>query len=327
MTNIIDFENCQYSNRHGSYAGMDGNKDGIIYNNEPWIIKYPKSTKFMQTDDTISYVSSALSEYIGSHIYQILGFDTHQTELGIRGNKIIVACKDFCQPGQRLFEMKTIKNAANKELADKLEQELHHSSTGDRVNLNEMILHLELNPLLKKTDNTKNRFWDMAVIDVLIDNSDRNNGNWGIIFDENNNTYQLAPVYDNGNAFTSKASDNQIAEYLKEPDIEKRLTGGRTAYDWNGKLLSAKKLLRLDNNDLYHAIQRNIPIIQKHLPEIYKFIQEIPNEYNGKIICSDIRKEYYTLGIKTRMEQLLEPADENAITAIRKQRIAKTENK
>ena len=47
----------------------------------------------------ISYVTSPLSEYIGSHIYEILGYDVHKTILGIcndgKRNKVVCACKDF----------------------------------------------------------------------------------------------------------------------------------------------------------------------------------------------------------------------------------------
>ena len=37
---IYDLTKCEYSNRHGSYGGMAGDKDGIIFNNEFWIVKY-----------------------------------------------------------------------------------------------------------------------------------------------------------------------------------------------------------------------------------------------------------------------------------------------
>jgi len=36
-----------------------------------------------------------LSEFLGSHIYAILGYPVHETLLGYRKGKIVVACKDF----------------------------------------------------------------------------------------------------------------------------------------------------------------------------------------------------------------------------------------
>lgn len=41
MINIYNFENCEYSDRHGSYAGMAGDKDGIMMGNSYWILTLP----------------------------------------------------------------------------------------------------------------------------------------------------------------------------------------------------------------------------------------------------------------------------------------------
>ena len=43
----------------------------------------------------LSYTNSPISEYLGSHIYKILGFDVHDTILGYANGKNVVACKDF----------------------------------------------------------------------------------------------------------------------------------------------------------------------------------------------------------------------------------------
>ena len=50
-----------------------GDKDGILINGEPWIAKYPKSNEGMAKSDKLSKFSQTpLSEFIGSHIYEIL---------------------------------------------------------------------------------------------------------------------------------------------------------------------------------------------------------------------------------------------------------------
>ena len=41
---IIDFNKCPLSSRNGKYGGMAGSKEGIIYKDDFWIIKYPKNT-------------------------------------------------------------------------------------------------------------------------------------------------------------------------------------------------------------------------------------------------------------------------------------------
>ena len=96
---IYDFnDEIKYplSNRDGIYGGNGGTKDGVLIDGEYWFIKYPKTTRGMsEKAQQISYTTAPLSEYIGSHIYSILGFDVHDTLLGIKKGKAVVACKDF----------------------------------------------------------------------------------------------------------------------------------------------------------------------------------------------------------------------------------------
>lgn len=169
-------------------------------------------------------------------------------------------------------------------------------------------MHLDYNPILKKVQGATEHFWNMAVIDILIDNNDRNNGNGGILQDENTGASIIAPVYDNGDAFSAKASEEQIEKYMHTTDLTDRLTGGRTAYEYDGKLLSAKKLMKLQNAGRQAAMIRIVPCIKDNMDTILAFIRNIPEEYNGNTVCSKHRKDYYILGIQTRYEKLLKPA-------------------
>lgn len=117
MLNLIDFNDCKLSDRNGTYGGQAGRKDGIIYNDEYWIIKYPKTTEGMNRVDGLSYTTAPLSEFIGSHIYAMLGYNVHETLLGVRNEHVVVACKDFCKHTGDLREIRTLKNYANKELS------------------------------------------------------------------------------------------------------------------------------------------------------------------------------------------------------------------
>ena len=81
MIKIYDFNNNPLSYKNGSYGGMAGSKDGILINGEEWMLKYPKSLSQMEGNNA-SYSTSPLSEYLGSHIYEILGYNVHQTLLG-----------------------------------------------------------------------------------------------------------------------------------------------------------------------------------------------------------------------------------------------------
>ena len=48
-------------------------------------------------------------------------------------------------------------------------------------NINEIEFQLKHNTVLSKIKNAKDRFWDVVLIDMLINNNDRNEDNWGII--------------------------------------------------------------------------------------------------------------------------------------------------
>lgn len=302
---IVDLSECKNSIRHGRYGGQAGDKDGIIYNEENWIVKYPKSTRGMNGNNLPSYTTSPLSEYIGSQIYKILGFDVHETMLAYRNNQICVACKDFQQNFGDLAEVRTLKNSANRELSKYTDRDLPMSATGDTVVLEELLLHFKENPLMARDDLIK-RFWDCVIIDIFIDNNDRNNGNWGLLVNSQNDGYELAPIYDNGNSFLNKTSDDKIQQLLEQKD-ENRILGSRTAYLFDGHILSSKKMLNFENDVLKEELKTVVPLIQNNLDKIIDMIHNIPTEYKGQVVCSEYRKEYYIESLKLRYEKLLEP--------------------
>lgn len=305
---IIDMDDCQESKRHARYLGNAGDKDGIIYNGENWIVKYPKSTKAFQGNNLATYTTSPLSEYIGSKIYEILGIDVHKTELCFRNNQIAVACKDFQKNWGDLLEIRGIKNSANKQIFQEGE-ELPISATGDSVNLEELFLHFEKNPFLNNDyikEQLQERFWDCVIIDILIDNNDRNNGNWGLLYNEDNERYELAPVYDNGNSFSNKLCDKRLKEIVEENNIN-QVTGTRTVYSYQDKILSSKKILEFDNEILKQEILKIVPQIKEHLKDIRQMINDIPEEYRNLSVCNDIKKNYYIFCLKERFEKILEP--------------------
>ncbi len=215
---FIDFSECKFSNRHGRYGGNAGDKDGIIYNDEFWIIKYPKTTRSMQGNHLPKYTTSPLSEYIGSHIYEILGFD------------------------------------------------------------------------------------------VFIGNNDRNNGNWGVLYEDDG--IKLAPVFDNGNSFANKTDEEGIYDFFKLPIEEKinRLVGERTAYSYNDKIISAKKMISWNDDNLQLAIVKIVPLIIENLDNITQMIDSIPDKVGELDICSNARKQFYKECLQIKLDALLSPA-------------------
>ena len=282
---IFDFTECEYSNRNGSYGGAAGDKDGIIINGEPWIAKYPKSNEGMVKSDKLSRTTQTpLSEFIGSHIYGILGYPVHETLLGIRKGFVVVACKDFCDEKKRLLEMRTLKNIHIPEMNQKFQLDLHETNDDHLVDLNELFVHFELNPEISKIKGVSERFWDQIVIDGLIGNNDRNNGNWGIL--SCGDKRELAPIFDNGACFYPKKSTLAIEQLLKLPEADQARNNAniQEPFTLDGEHhLNYRFMLDLDETKipasqlklLKASIVKNTQLVESKLDDIVAFIKLI----------------------------------------------------
>ena len=226
---------------------------------------------------------------------KILGIQTHETMLGYRDRKIVVACKDFVHDEDRLLEMRTLKNQVIGQ--DEYLGESGMSVTGDMVDLTALLQHLRKNPIIQRLaepESAERHFWETALVDIYIDNKDRDNGNRGLLYHSADKSYTIAPVYDNGNSFSTKASVQQLERYLEEPSDKWaiRMTGSRTPYILGEHLLSAKKFLSLNEPGLRQAVKDIVPEIQNKQKEIDEFIAGIPAQYRGIPVCGEVQKEF-----------------------------------
>ena len=308
MTEIIDFTNCILSTRNLEYAGRAGEKRGIIYNNEMWFLKFPKNTNGMNKVKGLSYVTSPLSEYIGSHIYQILGYDVHDTLLGLCNDgkryKVVCACKDFIKSDDNeiLIPYTALRNDTNPVVMKRNEDSLSSPS-----NINEIEFQLNNNTILSRIKNAKNRFWDVVLIDMLINNNDRNEDNWGVIKYKRENTYEMSPVYDCGNAFYGKTSEERIIEIMNNNErLFSSAVNGITAYeDDDEKRISNIDIIKYVKKYNPESVDRVYNNFKDNINRIIEFINNIPNQSNGVEIISDIRKKYYIKTIEIRLNFLL----------------------
>ena len=322
MNFLTDFTDLSQSNF--LYGGNAGLKRGIVWNNKLWLIKFPQETSSFENVD-ISFTTSPLSEYVGSHIFEILGYDVHKTELGIFNNEkinrkqLVVACQDFTDNGRlKLIDYETIKNNYSDELQIKLselKQSLPEYKTkgisSHTVPIEEIILQFRENNIFATNKDSKRLFWEILVIDCLINNNDRNKNNWGLLFDSQNSKYKIAPIYDNGASFVSKHSDEKLQKLLSNQSaLENSALNGMCYYTVDNELVNFRnffkrlKANKLDN-DLNNALKVVIPKIEKKWNEIKSFIMAIPNQENGIRIISDVQKEFFIKTMKIRFEQLL----------------------
>ena len=309
MIEMVDFSNCELSSRNLEYGGRAGEKKGILYNDSFWFLKFPKNTLGMDKVKGMSYVTSPLSEYIGSNIYRILGYDVHETILGVcfdgKRNKMVCACKDFIRDDKNelLIPYTALRNDTNPELMNRRDGESSLSAS----NINEIIFQLDHNSVLKNIESAKERFWDVVVIDMLINNNDRNEDNWGVIKDKKNNTYRLSPIYDCGNCFYGKTSEERIQDLLSDEEkLMSSALNGITAYeDDNEKRIRNEDIVKINNKDLKTAIERIKNLVNSKMTEIIAFINDIPTNFNDVDVMSNLRKEYYIKTFTIRFEALL----------------------
>lgn len=332
---IINYNNEEkypFSIKDGSYGGVAGDKDGIVDNGEMWILKYPKNLSEMQGENA-SYSSSPLSEFLGSQIYKILGFPVHETKLGEKHGKIVVVCKDFATDGKNLLEIRTIKNRKSKELSELLDKKPRNSASAHIVDLGELLLHLDKNPILSVVPKIKERFFKQSIVDVLINNNDRNNGNWGIVRSPGK-ADELSPVFDNGSSFSTKINEEKIERFLRnEEKLTENATNVLTAYGYDEHHYNAIKFFEKVRNEpiFQQAILKMVPEIQNNIERIKELINSIPERYvceDGKelIVCSSNRKEFYKKSLEARLEKILVP-EYNKIMQLQQETEDTLENK
>lgn len=305
---MIKIENFDLLNHSGiSYGGHGGSKRGIIMNGERWFLKYPKSTKSMGVDG-LSYSTTPISEYLGSHIYESIGLDVHKTKLGYANGKIVVACKDFLDSNEVIIDYNMIKN----EYDENIEKATEQLSLSSDINLNndleEILLIMEQNSYFKSIPELKMRFWDMFVIDAFISNNDRNEGNWGLILNKDTNDLRLSPVFDNGASFYNKSSDDKLLSIYADDFRFKQSVYDSviSVYKFDGKVINPLKYIEtMDNDDCNKAILRIVPKI--NIDTIISIFDEVPEEYNGLPVLSKIQKEYYLKALKYRYDNVLVP--------------------
>jgi hypothetical protein len=80
-------------------------------------------------------------------------------------------------------------------------------------------------------------FWDMFIVDVLIGNTDRHNGNWGFLENKISRNVSIAPIYDCGSCLNPMLEDNQI-DALDEKEIKNLAINCYSCFTIDGKKIN-----------------------------------------------------------------------------------------
>ncbi len=304
MIKIMNLDSCEGTPK--GYGGHSGSKKSILIENERWLVKYPKSTKSMDVEG-LSYTTTPLSEYLGSHIFELIGIDTHKTILGFSNGKLVVACKDFLKSTEEIIDFNAIKNNYEEEIETYMEN--RHSSLFDRYeDLNDIIFVMENNIYFDMLPELKKRFWEMFIVDALINNNDRNEANWGVILNKENMSLRIAPVFDNGASFYNKSDEEKFKNILQDPVKFKQLAydSSVSAFVINEKIVNPLKYIEsMQNKDCNDALLEIFP--KMNLEEIQKMFDEIPFDENGVIVITKAQKDLYIKVLEYRINNVLKP--------------------
>ena len=284
---MIDFTNLPVRNK--TYAGANGSKISVLYNNELYMLKFPAVPAI---NKEMSYANGCISEYLGCHIFESVGIPVQKTLLGtytINGKeKIVVACKDFTTNGLVLQDFASLKNTI-----------IDSAHNGYGTELSDIEKTLEEQTAIEPQKLIE-WFWDMFIVDALIGNWDRHNGNWGFLYNTETDEISLAPIYDCGSCLFPQADEEIMKKTLEDPAereirvFERPLSSIKT----NGQKIQYFKFISsLENSSCNKALERILPKI--NMDKINKVIDETP-------FISDLQKVFYKTMLRERKERILD---------------------
>lgn len=284
---MIDFTNLPTKKK--TYAGANGSKISVIYDGEQYMLKFPAGAP---KNKELSYANGCVSEYIGCHIFESIGINVQKTLLGtyrINGKeKIVVACKDFTKSGVVLQDFASLKNTI-----------IDSEHNGYGTELSDIMKAIEeqqaVNPIV-----LKEWFWNVFIVDALIGNWDRHNGNWGFLYNVDTDEMSVAPVFDCGSCLYPQA-DEEIMKATLENKEEQNLRIFSIPLSGikidNSKINYFNFISSLQNRDCNKALKRILPKI--NMTEIIHIIDETP-------YITDLQKTFYKTMLSQRKEKILD---------------------
>lgn len=284
---VIDFTDMQKRNK--AYAGANGKKISVLYDGEQYMLKFPSMAK---KNPDMSYSNSCFSEYLGCRIFEIAGVPVQKTLLGtftVNGTeKIVVACGDFTRPGIVLQDFASLKN-----------QIIDSERNGYGTELSD-ILHTITAQTAIDAARLLDRFWDMFIVDALIGNWDRHNGNWGFLYDAASDTIELAPVYDCGSSLYPQADDEIMQSALtNKGERDYRIYEiPLSAITLGGKKIGYFDFISsLRDEGCNRALRRIVPQID--MDKIRELIYNTP-------FLSDLQRQFYLTMLAERKMKILD---------------------
>ena len=272
-----DYSRCQDGDRY--YSGAE-RKKSILINEKPYLIKFQKNSR-----EGLRF--NHVSEYLGSHIFTLLGIETQETFLGTYKGENVVVIQDFLEEDEVFVPFNGVGDSSLEQDKEKYQ-----------YSYEDIITMLQENVKLTDVEQTVNLFWDMFVIDAFIANFDRHGSNWGFI--KKNNRYRLSPVFDNGSSlFPQLNTDEKIETVLRnQEEIDRRIYKFPTSQvKYKGKKSSYYEIISsLAFEECNYALVRIGE--RTDFDKINKLIESVEN-------ISEQRKKFYKIILQQRYEKIL----------------------
>ncbi len=285
---MIDFTDLPL--RRKTYAGANGSKISVVYNGSIYMLKFPA---LPTRNPGLSYTNSCISEYLGCKIFESIGIPVQEVLLGTyrtpKGKeKIVVACKDFTSPGIVLQDFASLKNQIVDSIRNGYGTELADiQDTFDQQTAMD-------------GEQLKERFWDMFIVDALIGNWDRHNGNWGFLYNTQTDEMGLAPVFDCGSSLFPQADEGIMREVLSDKNAlnQRIFNQPLSAITQNGRKINYFDFISsLQNEDCNQALKRIAPRID--ISKIDRIIDETP-------VISDLQRKFYRTILTERKGKIID---------------------
>ena len=284
----MDFTNYQKSN---TYFGGSEKKLGLIISDNEYMIKFQKQTEFGKRNNHIS-------EYIASHVFEMLGFECQKTYLGTYDGEQVVACKSFIRDGYQFVPF----NDVGESTLDQDKEKYQYS-------YEDIMQMLRDNSKLTNVDETISQFWKLFIVDALLGNFDRHGANWGFL--KKDNKYKLAPIFDNGSSLFPNLTDE--GEMLKIIESEEETNKRIYTFPTSQILLNGEKSSYYDVISSLQFKECNIALADIYtkvdLEQIYSFID------NDVLFISDTQKRFYKHIITERFFKIIKLSYERLIGA------------
>lgn len=272
------------------FRGSERKETIVLDDDNEYLLKLPDPSR--EKDLCLSYVNNAVSEYIGCKIIKeiglpvqevILGEYTTSSSKGTEKTYIACACKNVEHDGLRLTEAETSVLGSYK---SQKSAEVASFESLDKIA--ECTSGITLSEI-------KEFYANQFVVDALIGNRDRHNGNWGFLTGKDGN--EISPIYDCGSSLCPLYDDEELSEAVARNEA---LNGLSKIKDSDGHNIVYKKFLEEGKNeDVNDALKRIVPNI--NMTHIMNIVNETP-------YISDTRKSFYNCFLEETYNQVLVPA-------------------